>query len=121
MTKMREIRRRMDEITLPHLKQRMDEAKRIYEVRKGIMNKADFNKIRRALHPDSRNSISDKVLADAFDTFMKLEKFLLNEKDSPTDFARLPRTLAEWDAMKQKASTERRAKRNQSANIARTH
>lgn len=113
-----DLRRRLDEIILPHWKQQIEEAKRIYERRKGIMDKATFNRIRRALHPDSRNSISDKVLSDAFDTFMGLEKFLLDEKDSPTDFADVPNTLAEWDAMKQKAGVERRTNRNHSANIA---
>lgn len=113
-----EIKRRIDEIVLPHWKQQIEEAKRIYERRKGIMDKATFNRIRRALHPDSRNSISDKLLSDAFDTFMRLEKFLLDEKDSPTDFAGVPNTLAEWEAMKQKASSERRNKRNDRANIA---
>lgn len=116
-----EVRRRLDEIVLPHWKQQIDEAKRIYEQRKGIMDKVTFNKVRRGLHPDSRNAISDKVLGDAFDTFMRLEKFLLNEKDSPTDFARVPSTLAEWEAMKQKASAERRAKRHHKSNIAQRH
>jgi hypothetical protein len=38
------------------------------------MDKATFNASRRALHPDSRQSISDKKLGAAFDTFMTLEK-----------------------------------------------
>jgi hypothetical protein len=52
------------------------------------------------LHPDSRISISDKKLAEAFDEFMRLEKFLLNEKDSPTQWGDLPSSLAEWDKMR---------------------
>ena len=40
--------------------QEITEAQRLYEPRKGIMDKDTFNTIRRALHPDSRNSISDK-------------------------------------------------------------
>jgi hypothetical protein len=38
------------------------------------VDKDTFNTIRRALHPDSCNSISDKKLADAFRAFMALEK-----------------------------------------------
>ena len=77
------------------------------------MDKATFNKIRRGLHPDSRNSISDKVLGEAFDTFMGLEKFLLNEKDSPTEVgAGLPASWDEWEKAKRAATTERKAKRN---------
>lgn len=116
-----DLRRRLDEIVLPHWKQQIDQAQELYKHRRGAMDKATFNKIRRALHPDSRNSISDKVLADAFDTFMRLEKFLLDEKDSPTDFGAVPSSLAEWDAMKQKTSAERRAKRNNQVKIARRH
>jgi hypothetical protein len=66
------------------------------------MDKATFNAIRRVLHPDSRQSISDKKLGEGFDTFMALEKYVLNEKDSPTKFAypdgsEIPSNLAEWD------------------------
>lgn len=109
----------LDEIRLPQWKEQIEQAKRILDRRKGLMDKAMFNKIRRALHPDSRHSISDKLLADAFDAFMQLEKFLLDEKDSPTTWpSTMPSTLAEWDALKRKASADRRTKRNSSANVA---
>jgi hypothetical protein len=72
------------------------------------------NTIRRALHPDSRHSISDKKLGEAFDAFMALEKFLLAEKDSPTEFPDLPKTWADWERAKQKATVERRARRGHS-------
>ena len=80
------------------------------------MNKATFNAIRRALHPDSRKSISDEVLATAFDIFMGLEKFLLDEKDSPTEIGPVPNNLAEWDKMRAAAAAERRAKHKSSSN-----
>jgi hypothetical protein len=51
------------------------------------------------------------MLGEAFDTFMSLEKFLLDEKDSPTDLSGLPETLADWDKAKQDAIKERRARR----------
>jgi len=68
------------------------------------MDKDTFNTIRRALHPDSRNSISDAKLGEAFNRFMGLEKYLLNEADSPTTLPNLPDNLAAWDAMKRTAS-----------------
>jgi hypothetical protein len=106
------VREKLDEMILPHWKKQIDEAQQLYARRRGLMDKATFNKIRRGLHPDSRNSISDKVLGEAFDTFMSLEKYLLDEKDSPTEVgAGLPRTWAEWEAAKQKARTARRSKR----------
>src|SRR6516162_4683139 len=93
-----EVKKRIDEIVLPHWKKQIEEAQKLYQHRRGAMSKETFNTIRRALHPDSRQSISDKKLAEAFDTFMSLEKFLLDEKDSPTEFGDLPKTWAEWEA-----------------------
>jgi transposase len=106
-----EIKKRIDEIVLPHWKKQIEEAKTLYERRRGLMNKDTFNMIRRALHPDSRNSISESKLAAAFDAFMALEKYLLDEKNSPTEFGHLPNTWADWEAAKQKATAERRARR----------
>lgn len=106
-----EVKRRIDEIVLPNWKKTIDQAQELYKHRRGAMDKATFNKIRRALHPDSRASISDKVLAEAFDTFMSLEKFLLDEKDSPTQIGDLPRSWDEWEKAKAAATAARKAKR----------
>jgi hypothetical protein len=105
-----EVKRRIDQMILPHWKEKIAQAQQLYARRRGAMDKATFNKIRRALHPDSRRSISDAMLADAFDTFMSLEKFLLDEKDSPTDFSGLPRTWDEWEKAKRDATAARRAR-----------
>src|SRR5262245_3586323 len=94
-----EIRKRMEETILPRHREEQAQAKKIMEARKGIMDKITFNKVRRALHPDSRKSISDKVLAEAFDTFMALEKRLLNEQDSPTYFQDIPDSYEGWVKM----------------------
>ena len=110
-----EVKKRIDEIVLPHWKKQIEEAQKLYQHRRGAMSKETFNTIRRALHPDSRQSISDKKLGEAFDTFMSLEKFLLDEKDSPTDFGDLPDNLADWDKRKAKADQDRKAARNHSA------
>ena len=95
-----EIKQRIDELILPHWKEQIAEAQTLYKRRKALMDKDTFNIIRRALHPDSRNSISDKKLAEAFNAFMRLEKHLLNESDSPTDWPDLPDTAAAWDRMR---------------------
>jgi hypothetical protein len=111
-----EIRRRVDEIILPEWKRRIDEAKRIFNRRRGIMDKDTFNMIRRGLHPDSRKGISDQKLAAAFDAFMRLEKYLLTEVDSPTSFGGdLPSNLAEWDRMR----AQRKAAKPAGATVAR--
>ena len=116
-----DVRRRLDEIILPHWKQQIEQAKRIFDKRRGFMDKATFNKIRRALHPDSRNGLSDKMLAESFDTFMSFEKHMLSEKDSPTDTPTVPSSLKEWDAMKAKTTAERRAKRSAANGLQRRH
>ena len=76
-----------------------------------FISKEDFNTIRRCLHPDSRNSLSDAMLAKAFNKFQELEKYLLDAVDAPTSFTRLPETMAEWDKMRAKATAARKAKR----------
>ncbi len=106
-----EVKRRIDEIVLPHWKKQIKEAEQLYARRRGLMDKETFNTIRRALHPDSRNSISDRKLGEAFDAFMGLEKLLLNEKDSPTTIGGLPDSLAEWDKMKAQARAARSTRR----------
>jgi hypothetical protein len=107
-----EVKRRIDDIVLPHWKKQIDQAQELYKRRRGAMEKDTFNAIRRGLHPDSRNSISDKKLGEAFNKFMGLEKFLLDEKDSPTTLGEgLPGSWAEWEARKAKVKAERKAKR----------
>jgi hypothetical protein len=103
------VRQFLEETILPTHRKEQDEAKRVMQARKGVMDKTTFNKIRRCLHPDSRKSVSDRVLGEGFDAFMRLEKRLLDEKDSPTDYQPLPKTMAEWDALKRKATEQRKA------------
>jgi hypothetical protein len=95
-----EVRRRIDEVILPHWREKIAEAQRIYGRRRGVISKTTFNLIWSALHPDSRKAISDERLAQAFDAFTAIEKHLLDEKDSPTPFPDLPDNLAAWDKMK---------------------
>jgi ParB-like chromosome segregation protein Spo0J len=106
-----EIRKRIDQIILPHWKEKIEQSKKLFERRRGLMERETFNSIRRALHPDSRQSISDRKLSDAFDQFMTLEKYLLDEKNSPTDLSGLPDSWADWEEAKRKATAERHAAR----------
>jgi hypothetical protein len=105
------IKQRIDQMVLPHWRERIEEAQELYARRRGLMDKETFNTIRRALHPDSRFSITDQKLSEAFNAFMRLEKFLLDEKDSPTDLSGLPRTWAEWEQAKRDTTAARRARR----------
>lgn len=103
------IKELLEDTYLPRHRKEQAEAKAIMNRRHGIMTKAVFNAVRRALHPDSRRSISDQMLGAAFDAFMALEKRLLKESDSPTAFVDIPSSLAEWD---KKRATKRTAGAN---------
>jgi len=95
-----------------------DRAKQIMNARKGILNKKAYKLILSCLHPDW--VVDDKQKAryeDAFNEFNKLEKFLLDEKESPTEFVYIPRTAAEWDEAKRQTSAARRAKRTTAGGI----
>ncbi len=96
------VTRRMNEIALPQWREQVRKAEDLYNRRKGIMDKATFDGIRSVLHPDSRKSISDQKLGEAFDKFMSLEKYLLDEKASPTSWPDVPSTVEEWEKMRQR-------------------
>jgi len=109
-------RKHLEDVLLRDANEKIAEAKELFSRRQGLMDKDTFNTIRRALHPDSRHSISDQKLAAAFDAFMALEKYLLDEKDSPTEFPDLPRTWQEWEERKRQATAARKSQRaNRSA------
>jgi len=109
-----EIKKRLDHLILPVWRKKIAEAQKIYDSRRSITNKETFNLIVRCLHTDTRKHVGDDVVNDAFVRFMALEKYLLNEKDSPTKFTGLPTTAAEWEQRKQEAAALRRAKRGHS-------
>jgi hypothetical protein len=66
------------------------------------------------LHPDRVESLKDEVLSarfnDAFDLFTKLEKLLLDEEESPTQFSPIPRTYDEMMKARAEVMARRRGK-----------
>lgn len=114
-----EINQRLDHIILPVWRRKIADAKKIYDVRRSITDKETFNLIVKCLHTDTRKHVSDEIANDAFARFMALEKYLLNEKASPTKFTGLPTTPAEWEQRKQEAAEIRRMKRGHS-NVGKT-
>jgi len=103
----------LNAVSLPHYAKKLESLERLISSRKGVMDKITYNKIRFCLHPDH---IQDPTLKkrheEAFTTFNELEKLLLSEKESPTEFRKLPRTYEELMAMKAKVQAERKAKRS---------
>lgn len=59
-------------------------ARRVLAARNGILSRSDYDLIRSCLHPDSRLSVTDQKLANAFRVFNEAEIVLLNENDCPT-------------------------------------
>jgi hypothetical protein len=69
------------------LKARTD---RILDAHAGVFTKAEFAVIQACLHPDSRLSVSDEKLAEAFRVFRAAEDILVGEKEQPTKRISLP-------------------------------
>jgi hypothetical protein len=61
----------------------------VLNARKGILTRAAYDLIRSCLHPDSRLSVTNEKLAEAFRIFNEAEILLLNETDCPAP-TRLP-------------------------------
>lgn len=94
-----------------------EEHKRVMNARDGFMTKETYRNIRNCLHPDRAmhpERFTDPKLQalynHAFHEFSKLEKCILNEKESPTLSSPLPRTRAEWEERRRKVTEERKAK-----------
>ena len=83
------------------------------EIKKRIVFKlAEFKTIISSLHPDSRKSISNEKLEQAFKLMNGKRLKLVSEEEDPTPkIDPFAKTYAEWEALKRKVSEERKAKR----------
>lgn len=88
----------LNETGLPAARERFSKMLRDIEYarRDGIMNRLDYMKIIKCLHTDTRSTISDELLNEAFTLFSRLRPMLLSESDDPTPRPHdLPTTVAE--------------------------
>lgn len=107
-----EVRRRLDEVQLPHYKKELETLERSIRSRKGFMDRTTYRKILACLHPDwVPDPARKKRYEDAFALFTELERHVLDDKESPYPFKKMPSTYEELMAMKAKVQAERRAKR----------
>jgi hypothetical protein len=114
-----ECRKQMDEIWLPNCQERLDQAEELLKSRiKGAMPRAKYRIILSCLHVDSRKSVSDGRLNEAFHAFEKLESVLCSETEMPTQRIPFPRTWEERMAMKSKVAATRKAKQSNGKEIA---
>ena len=113
-----DLQRWLNEVTLPQYAKELGILERSIRERKGVMDRITYRKILACLHPDR---VSDPVLKkryeEAFRLFTELEKRVLDEKESPTQFRKMPRTYEELMAMKAKVQAGRRAKRAGKSNV----
>lgn len=117
-------------LNLESVRDRLEQQRKLSEDiikrRNGFIIKRVWNLIRACLHPDKFDQIVSLVsdgkteelsklkaqFSDAFRMFKQFEKFVLNEKESPTSFAPpLPKTPADWAAAKAAAIAARKAAR----------
>ena len=108
---LKEARSRIESTILPHYNAKYAEAQRVIKSRRGIMSSATFKLIWTCLHSDSRNSVSEKKLNEAFNAFEAVKLLLCDEKQMPTSDFALPRTYDEMMKRKREVSEARRNKR----------
>jgi hypothetical protein len=107
------------EAILPHYTEMERRYRVLSESRtRGIMDRKTYRLILSCLHTDSRKSVSDEKLNDAFNQFSRMETKVMSEKDDPTPQFKMPNTIEELNALKAKVKAERKAKRGHK-NVAR--
>jgi hypothetical protein len=106
------VRKRWDEDYLHRYNEEIARAAAVIAARRGIMTGAVYKLILSCLHPDSRKSVSERKLAEAFRAFKGMQVTLVKEAEIPApEGLGLPKTMDEWDALRQKASEARRGRR----------
>jgi hypothetical protein len=104
----------------PKLEEEQAQLREIVQSRKGILNRKAYRKILSCLHPDKVTDPDQKeVYREAFLLFTKMEKLVLDEKESPTEFVSIPKTKVEWEEAKRKAATARKTARPSAKHLSR--
>jgi hypothetical protein len=107
-----EIRRRLEETVLPTLNRREAEYLKGINAHNGYIPRAKYLAMWRCLHPDSRGSVSDHKLAEAFRILADLERVLVKKEERETVSA------SHWtaDAMMARREAVRRRNSERSRN-----
>lgn len=113
-----EVRKRLEDTILPSYNKSYAEHQEVIKTRKGILTKAQYRNFLFCVHPDRVQHLKDATLSkrfrDAYDLLNQLEKRLLDEKESPTDFPPMPSTYNELMKARQEVMARRRAQREAS-------
>jgi len=107
-----EVRRRIEEVVIPHWTAKEEEYNTVIRARRGVMTAAVFRKMLAALHEDLVQGDHNKRRARECFTFLNENKVaFVAEAEHPTRGTPLPRTMAEWDEARRQATEHRRAQR----------
>jgi hypothetical protein len=105
-----EIAQCSEAVLTPMYQQKLDEADLVIKARTGLMKRETYRLIASCLHPDQ--SASKEKLHRAFIAFTKFELVWLDEKERPTSSAAsVPKTAAEWAALREAAKAKRKQQR----------
>lgn len=95
---------------IPNYRAKLDHADEIARSHRGVMTKAEYNTIVACLHPDSRLSVSDEKLADAFRILRSKAVPLLPGETTSPDVVPFPRTAAEMRHRREAVRAEKAAR-----------
>jgi hypothetical protein len=113
-----ECKARVEATILPAYNEERADYRAIIKARKGLMDRATYRKILSCLRPDR---VSDPAFKgkyeEAFRLFTEMEKLLLDEKENPTSFWKMPNTYAEMMELKRQATERRKARANASIRV----
>jgi transcriptional regulator len=109
-----------EETGIKHFVEQYDKIRYMIERRGGVMTSRQYALVLSCLHPDSRKSLSDEKMAEAFRIFAPLKIKLCDNKEVPVHLPEMPATRAAWEARREAVRKQRQAARSASASTSRT-
>ena len=92
------VKEALEASVLPHYNKSKAHYDAVVKGRKGIFTDAEYNLILHCTHADSRKSMSEERLNQAFQLLQKKKLVLVAEKENPTEARDVPLTFAEMMA-----------------------
>jgi hypothetical protein len=106
-----DIKRSINNMVLPSYNKKYEEYNLVIKARKGVMTNKEYRNVLSCLHPDRVSEDLKTRYANVFNFFKGLEKALLSEKESPTEFVKLPANYSDLMKMEEEVRERRRAAR----------
>ena len=107
-----DVRKRIEEAVIPYWLAKEAEYNQVIRSRRGLFSTSMFRKMKAALHEDLVQGEHNKQRArECFNFMNENEVALVGEAGRPTQGTSLPRTWADWENARARATEERRAAR----------